>query len=108
MHLFKKFCHSAHKKSCCACHWFCNLFKKGRTYKKGRIILSHGFHKVGIGTCSHPLAVYLDVQEPCDGVTTCVGNLNWVASKLHPCAKEFTIFADIKTNCCTIDYIVEY
>ncbi len=92
----------------CFWAWVMKFLNKDNNFKKGSIILCPGFHKLGVGTCKNPVAVYLDVQEPCDGVTTCVGNLNWVVAKLHPCGQFFTIFADIKTESCTVNYIVEY
>lgn len=90
----------------CFCYWVKGLFKK--KFKKGKIILSPGSHKIGIGTDCCPKAVYLDVQEPCDGITTCVGDLNWVVAKLDKCRNEFTIFAEVKSRSCTVNYIVEY
>ncbi len=87
--------------------YFKKLFHIKNYYVSGSITLSPGFHEIDIPTeFDDPVRVYLNVEEPDDGVTTCVGNLNWVAAKIN--VQGFTLFADVKSSSCLINYVVEY
>jgi len=88
--------------------YFKQLFHIKTFYITGSITLAAGEQQVGIPSdLPNPVRVYLSVEEPDDGgITTCLGDLNWVAARLLP--NGFLLYADIKSDSCTINYVIEY
>ena len=87
--------------------YFKNLFHIKNYYVSGTITAASGFHEIEvISDFSNPIAVYLNTEEPDDGTTTCVGDLNWTSAKMN--LNGFTLYANIKSNTCTIKYVIEY
>jgi len=86
---------------------FKSLFHVNEFNLTGSITLGPGEHQITIGTeFGDPSEVFLSVQEPNNGVPTCVGDLNWVAARLT--GTGFILFANIKSNSATVHYIIKY
>lgn len=87
--------------------YFRGLFNIKSFSVDGTITLGPGQQVIDVPTAyPHPSSVFLSLEEPDDCIPTCVGNLNWAATKVN--ANGFTLFADIKTTSCTINYVIEY
>jgi hypothetical protein len=73
----------------------------------GSIVLGPGLQEVEIAVpYPDPVAIFVSATEPDDSTTTCIGDLNWVATRLS--AEGFILFANITSNSCTVEYIVTY
>lgn len=73
----------------------------------GNIVVGPGLQEIEIMVdVPNPVAVYLSASEPTDSVTTCVGDLNWVAARMIP--GGFVLYANIASSSCTINYVVQY
>lgn len=91
--------------------WWWRYFK--RIYKindysvEGNLTLNAGEHEVHVSSkLPNPHKIYVSLEEPDDGQTTCLGNLNYVSVRLM--TNGFILYANIKTTSCKIDYIIEY
>jgi len=84
-----------------------NLFQIGEFNVTGSIVLGPGVQEIVIGTdFPNPTAVFVGMSEPNDAVTTCLGDLNWVAARLVD--HGFILYANITSSSCRVDYIVKY
>jgi len=74
----------------------------------GSISLGPGEHEVVIDTTfENPSQIYVSCEEPDNGgITTCMGNLNWVAAR--PLSEGFILYAKIVTDSANINYVVKY
>lgn len=87
--------------------YFRNLFHIKNYYVSGTITVGSGYHEIDVLTdFENPTAVFLSTEEPDNSIATCAGDLNWTAARIHD--KGFFLFADIKSNCCIVKYVVEY
>ena len=87
--------------------YFKSLFDISAFSVSGTITLAAGTHEIEVRTkLPHPDCVFLCASEPDNAITTCVGDLNWVAARMT--SHGFILFANIKSNTCDIDYIVKY
>lgn len=88
-------------------HIIRKMFRIGEFNVTGSISLGPGDHEISIDTTfPHPAEILLSCEEPESGITTCMGNLNWVAAR--PSAQGFILYARIATESCRINYVVRY
>jgi hypothetical protein len=89
-----------------------NLFNVGRFSITGTFILGPGIHEISVPVdFPNPQEVFLSATETdgnCGGggVATCIGDLNWVASRML--VDNFVLYANITSASCTVDYIITY
>ena len=69
----------------------------------GKVTLATGNHVLTYQTEKTPSKVYIFIDS--DGVPVCQGNLPMAGVVLG--VGEFTIYADVPTNSCTLHYFVE-
>lgn len=91
--------------------WWWDYFRKLFNIRSfsidGTITLAAGKQEISVSTyLRDPKRVFVSVEEPSDAVTTCVGDLNFVAARVVE--NGFVIYADIKSDSCDISYFVEY
>jgi hypothetical protein len=87
--------------------YFKSLFNIKNYYIDGTVTVCAGFHQIEIPTVtSNPCSVFLSIEEPDSATTTCVGDLNWATAKVQ--LNGFTLYANIKSNTCTIKYVIQY
>ena len=87
--------------------YFRDMFKLKDFHVTGSITLGNGYQEVGVPTdLPNPQKVFISIEEPDQGVSVCVGSLNWVATVVQE--NGFTIYTDVKGDSCRIVYVVEY
>jgi hypothetical protein len=88
-------------------NYFKSIFNFGDYSITGSIVLGPGLQEVEItAPYPNPVSIYVNATEPPDATGTCIGDLNWVATRMS--AVGFTLFANITSNSCTVEYIINY
>lgn len=84
-----------------------SMFHIGNYYITGSITLGPGLQEVQIPTeYPNPTSVFISCDEPDGAITTCIGDLNWVACRVL--TQGFVLYANIQSNTCTVNYYVRY
>jgi hypothetical protein len=87
--------------------YFQSLFNIQTFTVTGSITLAAGNYELSVPTeFPNPINVFLSISEPPNGITTCIGDLNWVAATLAE--NGFVLYANIASNSCDISYVVQY
>jgi hypothetical protein len=71
----------------------------------GEVLLGYGVHEIDINTDGEPCRVYFSIKDPSDGCCVCHGDVNKIGITIG--ASGFILYADIKTNCCLVDWRCE-
>ncbi len=72
----------------------------------GEILLGYGVHEVEVDVDGMPCRVYFTVKDPENGCCVCHNDVNKIGITVGP--KGFIIYADIKTNTCSVEWKCEY
>lgn len=72
----------------------------------GEISLGYGVHEIEIDVDGTPCRVYFSVRDPAEGCCVCHGDVNKIGITIG--ANGFIIYADIKTNTCSVEWKCEY
>lgn len=87
--------------------------KRDKEYKKrnfntilGYVVLPAGVHCIPINTCYKPKSIELEVTVPEDGCQVCGNTPNIVGYAIIK--QGFILFAEIYSNCATIEWIVKH
>ena len=87
--------------------YFKRLFCQVYPTKRGKLVLGFGYHclTIPIEKCVDPINVYINCID--NGCSVCIGDVSMATAILN-CDNTFTIIANVKSNSCTIKWLVEY
>ena len=88
-------------------NYFKDIFKFKDFSVTGSIVLGPGLQEIEIAApYPDPISVFVSATEPDDATNTCIGNINWIATRMS--AAGFILFANIASSSCTVEYIITY
>lgn len=87
--------------------YFRNLFFEMNTAVKGSITLSYGMQalSIPIDPAINPKDIYLNCVD--NGVPVCIGNVSMAMAVLND-DHTFTLNANVQSNSCTVNWLIEY
>ncbi len=87
--------------------FFLQKFFDLHTTIKGEIVLSFGKHElnIDIGANVDAKTIYVNCDDM--EVPVCVGAASLISARLMP-NNSFNLYADIKSNTCTVKWLIEY